>query len=77
MEEEELFEKVCQPRLERIEKKLDSVCDLLRGKNSEPGIVDDVRLLKKVYKCTVGVIVFVVSVIVVQIVTWIRQKVGG
>lgn len=77
MEEQELYEKVCQPRLKRIEDKLDNIDSLLRGENKESGLVDEVRELKKVYKYVVGAVIFVVSAIALQFIAWLKQKFLG
>jgi len=77
MEEEELFDKVCKGRFDAIEANQHQILRLLRGKNSEPGLVDDVRALKKVYKAIIGVVVFIVALISTQFAIWLRGKLNG
>jgi len=61
-----------EKRLEAIEKKLDSILDLLRGKNTDPGLIDDVRDLKRFKKTVVRSFVGIVAVLFSQIVIWLR-----
>lgn len=51
MTEEERYENVCKPWMERMENELTTstkeLVQLLRGKNGDPGLVDDVRHIKE------------------------------
>lgn len=74
--EGEMYSLICEKRFDSIERKQDEVLDLLRGKNRTPGLVEEVRGLKKIYKIIIGTVTFVVSVSIVQFIIWIREKVG-
>ena len=75
-DEREMYDLVCKEKFDHIIKKQDEVLDLLRGKNSTPGLVEEVRGLKKVHRVIIGAITFILSVIVIQLVIWMREKFG-
>ena len=75
-DEREMYDLVCKEKFDHIIKKQDEVLDLLRGKNSTPGLVEEVRGLKKVHRVIIGAITFILSVIVIQLIIWIRERFG-
>jgi hypothetical protein len=48
-----------------------------RGVNGAPGLIDEVRDLKRFRKVTIGVVVFVVTTVFVQIAIAIRAVFSG
>lgn len=70
--DKEMYRLVCEKQFDKIEQLQTQTLELLRGKNGSPGLVDDVRGLKKVYTMLVGAVVFLVSVLLIQAVTWLR-----
>jgi len=78
MEEQEIYNLVCKDKFNNIEKTMKEnhmeVIGLLRGQNSNTGIIDEVRSLKKFNKCFLGVAVFVLSILAVQMVRWLFAR---
>ena len=71
----EMYELVCKEKFDFLIEKQDEVLGLLRGRNGTPGLVEEVRSIKKLHKLIIGVVGFVVSVIVVQLFVWLRQNI--
>jgi len=70
MDENERYTLVCKERFDRLEDKLDEVMGLLRGRNSKPGLLDDMRMVKRISKAfCVGL-----AVIFAQMVAWVFRK---
>ena len=68
---EKLYEMVCKDRFDSIDNHLSSITDLLKGKNGNPGVVDDVRGLKKFNKYAVGAVAFLVCTGIAQFIHWL------
>ncbi len=68
---EELYKLVCGKRFDKIDEAIKDIAGLLRGENDKPGLVEEVRSLKKFNKGVIGSVGFVVCVIVAQIINWI------
>jgi hypothetical protein len=66
----EIYETFCKDRFDKIEQTTDKTLDILRGQNGSPGLIHDVRNLKKVYKALVAGAVFLVTVLTVQCISW-------
>ena len=49
MNENEMYDKVCKPKLDNLEKKVDKICNGLFGDMEKPGMIDDMRDLKKIF----------------------------
>ncbi len=75
-DDDNMYPMVCEPRFDRIDEKQEEMLSLLRGRNGNPGVLDDVRNLKKWHKATLGFAVFVGSAFVLQVIgdlwTWVR-----
>jgi hypothetical protein len=74
--DEEMYGLVCEKRFDRIDNKQEETIGLLKGSNGNPGVLDDVRNLKKWHKATIGFAIFVGSAFVLQVIgdvwTWVR-----
>jgi|GEM_PF-5885445 hypothetical protein len=92
MTEDERFAEVCKPRMDRIEKETketmariekDSkqtnteILHILKGKNGDPGIVDDVRTIKEAWARWGRLGWIVVGVTVAQIVLLVFNFLGA
>ena len=84
--EKEMYDRFCKDRFDKmdkqfdkVDKKLDNYIDimfgLLKGSNGNPGVMDDVRDLKKINRAMTGAIVFLISTLVIQAVAWGWQKI--
>jgi len=72
--DDKLYEMVCKDRFDKIDSHLEGISSLLRGKNGDPGLVEEVRGLKRVHKYVLGAIGFVACTGTVQVVRWISTK---
>jgi hypothetical protein len=45
-----MFNKVCEPKINKLDRKVDNICTGLFGDMEKPGMIDDVRELKKVFQ---------------------------
>ena len=70
----DIYELVCKNKFDDIIRRQDEMLGLLRGKNDNPGLVDKVRWLERVYKALVGAVCFVLGVFTVQAVAWLFEK---
>lgn len=73
----QVYEQICKDRFDGIEHKQDEILNLLKGNGGRPGLAEEVRGLKKVYKSIVAVISAICVISFTQIVIWIRQKFMG
>ena len=73
-EDEKMYSLICKERFDDIADKQDEMLGLLRGANSTPGLVEEVRVLKSRWKMVSVGIVLVLSAFVTQIVRWIFTK---
>jgi len=72
--EKEMYDRFCKDRFDKLEAKLDSysdtMCALLKGSNGNPGVLADVRDLKRTYRAMIGAIVFLIGVLATQAIAW-------
>ena len=68
---EKLYEMVCKDRFDSLDSGQKDIMSLLRGKNGNPGLVDDVRGLKKFNKYAVGAVAFLVCTGIAQFIHWL------
>lgn len=66
-----------EKRFDQIDEQLAEITRLLRGRHMEPGLVDEVRMLKRAYNRLVACGSFLAVVIITQAVDWIRVMVQG
>ena len=74
MAEEQMYELVCREKFEHILSKQDQTLKLLRGTNNEPGLMDRVRWLERIYKAVIGAIGFVLGVLTIQAILYVFSK---
>jgi len=72
----EMYDETCAERFGHIDVKLDTILELLKGKDREPGLIDDVRELNKFRRTAVTVLSFFGLTLVTQIAIWIRSIVS-
>ena len=73
-DEQNMYELICKREFETLHKEIDEVLRLLRGYNDKQGLVDRVRRLDRGYKTVLAAIVFVVTVLGVQLAAWLFDK---
>ena len=62
----EMYEMICKDRFDRLEAQNAMILDLLRGKDESPGILDDMRAMKRGYKIVGSGVLFVLGAVVIQ-----------
>lgn len=75
--EQRMYELVCERRFDELKEMHAETQRILKGKDTEPGLVDDVRGLKKAYRRIIGGGIFVLAAIVVQLVRFIGDWLAG
>lgn len=61
-----MYETICKDRFDKMESLQNETLGLLRGHNGDPGLLDDMRAIKKAYKLVAGAIVFILSAVLLQ-----------
>ena len=69
-----LYELVCKQRFNEASEQRSEILRLLRGSNGNPGLVQDVSYLKRVYKTVVKALIFILGVFTAQVVFWAFTK---
>ena len=71
MNEQERFNEICKPCFDELKQGNAEILRLLRGRNGDPGLLDDVRQLKSRWKTIFAAIGVLFSAIAVQFVHWV------
>ena len=75
-DEGNMYPMICEPRFDKIDAKQEEILTVLKGRNGDPGVLDDVRNLKKWHKATLGFVIFIGSAFTLQVIrdvwTWAR-----
>lgn len=73
----EMYELVCKDRFDKMETLQQEAISLLRGSNGDPGILDDLRAIKRAHRMIGGAVIFLSATIAVQFVeaiwSWISR----
>jgi len=70
-EDEKMYSLVCEKRFDIIDQKQEQVLNLLRGSNSTPGIIEELRVLKSRWKMISIGILMIMAAFVGQVAKWI------
>lgn len=76
-DEKEIYEMICKDKFDELKEMHAETQRILRGRDSEPGLVDDVRGLKKAYKRMMAGGLFILAAIVVQSIRFIGEWISG
>ena len=71
MDEQERFNEICKPRFDEMISGQKEIINLLRGKNGDPGLLDDVRQLKSRWKSIFAAIGILFTAIIAQTIHWV------
>ena len=73
--EKDIYEMVCRPQFEELKTGQKEIIRLLRGRNGNPGVVDDVRDLKRTNTAVVGAVIFLLCILATQVISWGWDKI--
>lgn len=66
LKDTEMYEMICKDRFDRLEAFHEETLALLRGKNGDPGVLDDMRAMKRGYRIVGSGVLFVIGAVVIQ-----------
>jgi len=69
--DEDMYHLVCKERFDNLDNKQDEIIGLLRGQNSSPGLVEEVRHLKSRWAVIFGFMVVIGTALTSQMLRWI------
>jgi len=69
--EEDMYRLICKERFDNIDIKQDQIIGLLRGQNSQPGLIEEVRHLKTRWAVIFGFLLVFGTALTSQIVRWV------
>ena len=69
--DDEMYHLICKERFDSIDSKQDQVIGLLRGQNSNPGLIEEVRHLKSRWAVIFGLMVVIGTALTSQMLRWI------
>ena len=69
--DEKMYSLVCKERFDNIDRGQKEILDLLRGKNSSPGLIDEVRTLKSRWTIIFGGMAILFGALITQIIRWL------
>jgi len=75
--DDDMYGLVCKERFDKMEGMQEETLRILRGKNGDPGLVDEVRALKKANKIIWGGGAFVLCAVVMQTIRIVAQWISG
>jgi len=70
-EHEEFYNLVCKKPIDDLATGQATIIDILKGANGDAGLCDDVRVLKKTYRHVMGVLVFILTILSIEIISWV------
>jgi len=73
--EEKFYNQWCKPQFEDIQSSQKEILRLLRGKNGDPGLIDDVRDNTRFRTRILWGFGLVVTAVITQAVVWIKSKI--
>lgn len=72
-DDEGMYEMVCKPNFNEIKESQKEIIGLLRGKNGDPGLLDDVRTLKARWKVIYGTAAIAGVAALKAVIAWITE----
>ena len=69
--EEKMYHLICKERFDKMNEKQDQIIDLLRGKNGQAGLLDDVRTLKRRWIVIYSTAGIVAIAFVKEVISWL------
>ena len=74
MDEQERFNEICKPCFDELKAGNKEILEILKGRNGNAGMLDDVRQLKSRWKSIFTAIGVLFTALVIQILAWIVGK---
>ena len=72
-DDEKMYRLICKERFDNIDKSQQEIISLLRGKNGDPGLLDDVRDLKRRWTLIFAVVGVLSTVMITQLIQWLLK----
>ena len=72
-----MYETICKERFDELSGGQKEVINLLRGHNGDPGLLDDIRAIKKAYRLVAGAVVFIICIVAAQCIESIWAWIAG
>jgi len=79
MNEQERYNEVCKPAIDRLEVAInqsndtsDEILRILKGRNGDPGLLDEMRDMKRFRNGILGTLGFILAAMFTQMVQWVR-----
>lgn len=69
--EKELYQMFCEKRFDKIDDQQQKMLEILRGRNGDPGLIDDVRQLKGRWALIFGAFVVVFTALGTELIQWL------
>jgi hypothetical protein len=66
LKDAEMYGIICKDRFDKLEALHKETLDLLRGKDGDPGVLDDMRAMKRGYRIVGSGVLFVIGAVVIQ-----------
>ena len=80
MEEQERYTEVCKPAFDRLETEIarsnktsDEILRILKGRNGDPGLLDEMRDMKRFRNGILGTLGFILATLFTQAVLWFKD----
>ena len=74
-ESDEMYELICKEKFRELKEMQLETLRLLRGENSKPGLVDDVRELKKRWTIIFSGMLILFTAAVGQLIKWLMENI--
>ena len=71
-----MYSLVCEKQFHNLTQKQDEMLALMRGHNSQPGLVQKVESIRKVHHALYAGAILVLSTILVQVIIWLAKVIG-
>jgi len=68
--EKDMYTTFCEKRFDKIDEQQEKMLEILRGKNGDPGLIDDVRQLKGRWAIIFAAFIVIFTALGTELVQW-------
>ena len=72
-----MYDTVCKDRFDKLDKHNEDMLSILKGKNGDPGVLDQIREVKKFHRSIAKFTIFIGAAVLMQLIhgasTWIQS----